>query len=67
MRIAKLLFWMWLIGFLVIWARGGERFAVWEPLPWVRRTNSLSSDYDWLAVAILCLFAWGYVRLKHWR
>lgn len=67
MRIAKLLFVLWLVGFLVIWARGGERFAVWEPLPWVRRSHSLSSDYDWLAVAMLCLVAWGYGRLKSRR
>lgn len=67
MRTAKLLVGLWFLGCLMMWARGGQRFAIWEPLPWVQRSHSLSADYDWLAVAMLCLFAWGYLRLKNRR
>ncbi len=64
MRIVKIVVCAWIVLSLMNWARGGSSFSILEALPFVQRQDSLSANYEWAAVAMLLLLAWGYAKLN---
>ena len=64
MRAARTVFLIWLLCELAIWIRAGRGFCVLEALPFVERSDSLSPDYDWFALAALLIGLWGYLLLS---
>ncbi len=63
MRSLKIVFGFFLLGALALWIRDGRGFCVLEALPYVERTERLSSDYEMLAVAALMIGGWGCIML----
>ncbi|MCB9852828.1 MAG: hypothetical protein H6819_07010 [Phycisphaerales bacterium] len=59
MRALKIGFAFFLLGALALWIRDGRGFCVLDALPYVERSDRLSSDYDILALAAIAIGAWG--------
>lgn len=59
MRIAKIIFLIWLITAVAIWIRQGQGACIAESLPFVVRSEPLSPRYDLYALALLAIAVAG--------
>lgn len=59
MRVAKIIFLIWLITSVAIWIRQGQGACIGESLPFVVRSQPLSPRYDLYALALLAIAVVG--------
>jgi hypothetical protein len=65
MRAARVIVMLWLLWLLAMWIREGRDFCVLETLPFVERQQTLSHDYESLALAAVLIGLWGCLMLAH--
>ena len=64
MKQVKIVIGIWLLLQALVWVHDRRQFGLIDLLPFVEKNSALPPGYDWAALIMIGIFAWGLYRLN---